>query len=61
MHTYIRTYIHTYSHTHSYTVTHINLYLYLSGDHNCYQQNFEILLNYKALEIYFYKKKRKEK
>ena len=66
MHTHIHIYIHIYSHTHTphtcihnvLTAVYYSCHLMISSYQKSYQQYFDILLNYKNLEIYCYKMKK---
>ena len=60
-------YTQAYTYTHKHTPTHLHkvlptvyyvCHLVISNYHKFYQQYFDILLNYKVLDIYCYKKKK---
>ena len=65
---HVHIYAHTYTHIHIHTPTNLHKVLpavyyschsVISSCHESYQQNFDILLNYKQLVIYCYKKEKK--
>ena len=65
MHTYTYIYRYTHKHTHTPTQLHTLLptvyyscHLVISSYHKSYQQYFDILLDYKKVEIYCYEKKK---